>query len=313
MTVALDTVRLFEVEPDFERFVAEDDREQLSRLRVPVLELGRGPCALRGALAERGAFGAVVLEGLLIQRLRVGHRSTMYLEGPGDLVGRLGARPSALAVDRGTSAIDGTRLALLGREVLLAIQRYPTLAAGLHTRGAEQVERLAMQLAICQLPRVDDRLLVLLWWLAESWGRVTAAGTVLPLAMTHDVLGALVGARRPTVTLALGELSERGAIARQDQGWLLIEAPPALDRSRPDSEDPAVIPAGEVWRAPRDAFEDARAEHAELLETVERLREQHRASAAEVDARMRALREQRQMMAARREQLMARRPAPSSR
>ena len=51
-----------------------------------------------------------------------------------------------------------------------------------------------------------------MWLLAESWGRVTQAGIRLPLGLTHDVLGALVGARRPTVTLALRELTERGAI-----------------------------------------------------------------------------------------------------
>lgn len=45
--------------------------------------------------------------------------------------------------------------------------------------------------------------------------------------LTHDALGALVGARRPTITLAVRELTDRGAIVRQDQGWLLVEPPPA--------------------------------------------------------------------------------------
>ena len=108
-------------------------------------------------------------------------------------------------------------MAILGSEVLIAAHRWPRIVAGLNARIGEQSERLTTQLAICQLPRVDQRVLAMMWLLAESWGRVTAAGTTLPLALTHDALGALVGARRPTVTLALGELTDRGAIVRQDR------------------------------------------------------------------------------------------------
>jgi DNA-binding MarR family transcriptional regulator len=34
--------------------------------------------------------------------------------------------------------------------------------------------------------------------------------------LTHDVIGGLVGSRRPTVTLALSQLSCRGLIERSD-------------------------------------------------------------------------------------------------
>ena len=34
----------------------------------------------------------------------------------------------------------------------------------------------------------------MMWLLAESWGQVTSAGTTLPLTLTHDTLGGLVGA-----------------------------------------------------------------------------------------------------------------------
>jgi hypothetical protein len=105
----------------------------------------------------------------------------------------------------------------------------------------QQAERLTTQLVVCQLPRVDQRLLALMWLLAESWGRVTPAGTTLPLKLTHDALGALIGARRPTVTLALRDLSERGAIVRQDQGWLLLEAPAGATRRAESFRSPSLI------------------------------------------------------------------------
>jgi hypothetical protein len=73
--------------------------------------------------------------------------------------------------------------------------------------------------------------MAIMWLLAEKWGYVTRAGTVLPLALTHATLGYLIGARRPTVTLALGELAERGRLVKQDDGWLIIEPPPGTSRS----------------------------------------------------------------------------------
>ena len=38
---------------------------------------------------------------------------------------------------------------------------------------------------------------------------------IVPLALTHRLLGQLVGARRPTVSTALGELAERGELVRR--------------------------------------------------------------------------------------------------
>ena len=81
-------------------------------------------------------------------------------------------------------------------------------------------------MAICQLPRVEDRVLAILWLLAESWGRVSAEGVLLPIDLTHQALGELIGAKRPTVTLAVGQLARRGAAERRTAGWMLHDAPP---------------------------------------------------------------------------------------
>jgi hypothetical protein len=50
---------------------------------------------------------------------------------------------------------------------------------------------------------------------------------VVPLALTHRILGQLVGARRPTVSTALSELAEREELTRRPDGsWLLRGDPP---------------------------------------------------------------------------------------
>ena len=76
-------------------------------------------------------------------------------------------------------------------------------------------------------PRVDMRLHMLFWHLADRWGRVRAHGTIVPLRLSHSVLADLVAARRPTVSSALSDLAERELVRPLDEGWLLSGEPPA--------------------------------------------------------------------------------------
>jgi hypothetical protein len=93
-------------------------------------------------------------------------------------------------------------------------------------RLSERAQRLAVTQAISQLNRVDRRLLALFWHLAERWGRVSRDGIAVPLALSHRLIGELVGARRPTVSTALAELAREGKLVRRDDGtWLLTGEP----------------------------------------------------------------------------------------
>ena len=70
--------------------------------------------------------------------------------------------------------------------------------------------------------RVEDRLLALFWHLADRWGRVLPDGVRIELPLTHETIGHLIGARRPTVTLGLSALRGEGLLRRQvDGAWLL--------------------------------------------------------------------------------------------
>ena len=63
--------------------------------------------------------------------------------------------------------------------------------------------------------------------LLQSVGLAVMALVIVPLALTHRILGQLVGARRPTVSTALAELAERGELVRRPDGsWLLQGDPP---------------------------------------------------------------------------------------
>ena len=243
--------------------------------RIPLLQADADIGRYLTADERAEARVALVVSGMLVAHLRVGEQAGMRILGPGDVVSGGTTPASMLLVDSGNRAVSMTQLAMLGKDVLVGAHRWPRLVAGLHARTADQIERVAVQLAICQLPRVEDRLLALFWLLAEQWGRVTPGGTVLPLALTHETLGALVGARRPTVTLALGELSDRGAVLRQGRAWLLVEPLTRPTHAAQDPHAPSFVTESPTTWGTRELEDIQHDVHDEIFATVARLREQH--------------------------------------
>lgn len=124
--------------------------------------------------------------------------------------------------------LEPTRLAVLDHGLIRRINPWPELGLELFARGTRRAHFLSVTLAIAHHPRVEDRLLLTLWHLADRFGRVRPDGIVVPLPLPHQRLADLVGSHRPSVTAALGELTREGAISRGENGtWILHGAPPA--------------------------------------------------------------------------------------
>jgi DNA-binding transcriptional ArsR family regulator len=79
-------------------------------------------------------------------------------------------------------------------------------------RTARRVAELDTLRAIASQPRLEVRLVLLLWHLAVRWGRVEPAGIRLCLPLTHRLLGHLVGAERPSISHALKRLADAGLV-----------------------------------------------------------------------------------------------------
>jgi CRP/FNR family cyclic AMP-dependent transcriptional regulator len=89
------------------------------------------------------------------------------------------------------------------------------------SRLADQQHRLAVHGAICQLPRSEQRTMAILCHLASRTGTVTPDGVLLR-PLSHQQIADLIGAQRPTVSLALRSLQNQGLVRRRDDGsWLL--------------------------------------------------------------------------------------------
>jgi CRP/FNR family cyclic AMP-dependent transcriptional regulator len=85
-----------------------------------------------------------------------------------------------------------------------------------------------MHLAILHIARAEDRVLALFSDLAERFGHVTNDGIVIDVELTHDLIGQLIGSRRPTVSIALDELSFTGTITRTSNDRWMLNAPDIL-------------------------------------------------------------------------------------
>jgi len=171
----------------------------------------------------RNGMGLLIVEGLLLREVSLAGRQTAELLGPGDLF-----RPSeadadldAVPVRTGWHICEPVRVAILDQRFTAIVGRWPELVDGLFQRASRRSRRLGVQLTISRVTRVDERLLIILWQLAERWGRVRSDGVHLPLAVTHDALARLVGARRPSVTTGLGRLTRLGMVERVLGGWVL--------------------------------------------------------------------------------------------
>jgi CRP-like cAMP-binding protein len=166
--------------------------------------------------------GLLVLEGVLAVNVRVGDRIAAELLGQGDLVECSGHEDDALlacAVD--WRALVPMRFAVLDAAFADRVRPWPQIMQTLLRRAERRARNLNVQRAIASQPRLEVRLALLLWHLAASWGRVEPGGIRLPLPLTHQLLGRLVGAERPSVSHALARLARSGLVTGHGDEWHL--------------------------------------------------------------------------------------------
>jgi CRP/FNR family transcriptional regulator, cyclic AMP receptor protein len=174
----------------------------------------------------RGWLGLLLLAGLLARHVEIGAMGWTELLGPGDLLQpwtHTSETASTLPAQARYEVIEPARMAVLDRDFAVRVAPWPEIAAALLARAIERTRWLTYELATRQPARIDERVWLALWHLADRFGRVTARGCELALpGLTHDALAVMLGARRPTVSSALGRLDERGLLTQERRGaWLL--------------------------------------------------------------------------------------------
>jgi CRP/FNR family cyclic AMP-dependent transcriptional regulator len=207
---------ILDEEPDLADGLSAEDRHVAVRaFRAPVIEVDQ-PRWEPSDYDPASTYGLLVLEGLLGRRVRVGPAVGTELLSCGDIL-RPWDEPlmwGMVPPELDWRVFRSARLAILDARITTLIGRRPVLVINFSSRLLRRARSVAYLMAISHQTRVEDKLLATLWHLASSWGRVTSDGVTIPYRLTHEVLGEIIGAQRPSVTMALARLRQRGTLKR---------------------------------------------------------------------------------------------------
>jgi CRP-like cAMP-binding protein len=179
-----------------------------------IVQLAVGECILTPwfELARRGP-GLLILDGLLVFETCTGDRIAAELVGAGDLL----QDPRLITDDLlertcHWRVLWPARIAVLDGDFADRVRPFPQLTRALLRRACSRAAELDVLRAISSQPRLEVRLVLLLWHLSARWGRVESESVRLCLPITHRLLGQLVAAERPSVSHALKRLAQAGLI-----------------------------------------------------------------------------------------------------
>jgi hypothetical protein len=185
-------------------------------------------------------YGVLILEGLLTRHLWLGPRTRALPFGPGDVLRPWTAQTmvSSIAAEAEWRPHAGLYVAVLDGALVTRAAAYPHIGCALMERSSACLDGLALLVAIADLPSLTDRLHRLFWHLGDRWGRITPGGLRVSLRLTHDLLGQMVGARRPGVCMALRRLAADGTVTRLPGGGYLVRGVPPAELSRQQCHAP---------------------------------------------------------------------------
>jgi hypothetical protein len=230
-------------DPELAELVGEvrPDARFASNAAVITIPAGGWKVLAEAPIAGRGGYGLLVLDGLVVRRVGFDGRWGAELLGTGDLLrpweGDGESISTTMPFEAFWRVINPLRLAVLDLAWAGRMSAHPQVGAELAGRALRRSRRLVTSMAIVQVPRLDDRLWMIFWELADRWGRVHADGVHLDLPLTHELLSHLAAARRPSVSGALTRLAESGRVKRVGRAWVLIGDPP----QPPAGGEPAAV------------------------------------------------------------------------
>jgi len=235
-------VRLLEIDPDLAQELDEEDADRARAeliARAQRLEW-KHHAGHWGPSDPRGYLGLLMLEGVLLREVLLARGGTAELLGAGDLLRPWdvdGEEFLPVPSEVEWSVLADVRVAVLDSAFALRAARWPGVMSQLTSRAVLRAKAITLDNAISHLKHVETRLLLLFWHFAERWGRVGPQAISVDLPLTHELLAKFVGATRPSVTTALGQLSRRGLLVREGGVWRLsresaemLEALRVLDR-----------------------------------------------------------------------------------
>ena len=232
-----EAVWVLDEDPDLGRGLDSEERTEVqARAVAPLITLARGQADFADLVPGRkDDLGVLVLKGILARNVRLAGRTFTELLGVEDVL-RPGddlTDPKALQAKVVWTVIEPARLAVLDHGFARRVA--PWLAAltpVLIERTVRRARWLTLRMAINETRRIEERLLLLLWHLADRWGHVQKDGICIPVRLTHGMFGRMISAHRSSVTTALNQLLQEGVLSREPEGFFVLRDPIETDLAR---------------------------------------------------------------------------------
>ncbi len=237
-------VSVLREDPDLARHLDPARAMTASRLAVAnVVSLPKSTFCPHDRLPNRpGTFGMLLLDGLILRAVEVEGRPSLEVLGTGDVIRPFEAEPDPDATVPHVVqwwALRPAKLAVLDASFIRRMSDYPEVIGDLAGRLARGSATGSLRLSIVQQPRLSTRLEIMLWHLADRFGRVHSEGVLLPVPMCHGLLSWLVGASRPAVCRAVNELQRAGRVEPGPDGTWWLRSPPHEAALTPAVQDVA--------------------------------------------------------------------------
>ena len=220
-------VQLLECDPDLAAGLAEEERAIAAQaLPVRVAALRKGIWQPDLTPPEPGHLGYLLVKGLLVRRIEVAQGASIELLGHGELL-RPWQEDTSSFCRSSWEVVESATVAQLNAQLTRSLSQWPALIANLVERSIRRSRALAADAAAANIIGLEERLLMALWQLAETWGEAKKDGVHLSIRLPHRLLAELMGARRPSITSALAELKNSGRlVSASDGAWVLRGEPP---------------------------------------------------------------------------------------
>jgi CRP/FNR family transcriptional regulator, cyclic AMP receptor protein len=239
---------VLEADPELAEWLEGSRRakaERLSVARVLRRDLGLWH-AKQDAEHGRDGLGLLVVGGVLVRRVGLEGRYGAELLSVGDLLqpAQHDGAEAVVPFEATWRVLSALRMVVLDLDWMTRMAPFPEVTAAITRRVMVRSRRLASMLAIAQHHRLEERLRLFFWELADRYGRVGPEGVLLDLTLTHELIGHLVGAHRPSISAALARLEHGGYIRRRGRRWVLLGSPPGPSTPIGETSRPAANRAG---------------------------------------------------------------------
>ena len=122
-----------------------------------------------------------------------------------------------------------TVLKLSRKRFINAIRSTPTIMFAIAKQIEGRFKNVESRVEDLVFRDARSRLAHVILKLSDEFGRSDGERTIIDIKLMHEEIGTLIGASRPTVSIAIGELEDQGVVSRVDR-YIAIEDAESLQK-----------------------------------------------------------------------------------